>query len=154
MSNNKKIICENRKARHEYYIEETYEAGIVLKGTEVKSLRQGKSNLKDSYARIENGEIYLYNCHISPYTHGNILNHDPLRRRKLLLHKRDIKKLYGKTEERGLTLIPLRMYFSMRGIAKLELAVAKGKKTYDKRETLKRKTAEREMERALKDRNR
>ncbi|MFV1951990.1 MAG: SsrA-binding protein SmpB [Nitrospinota bacterium] len=154
MSNNKKIICENRKARHEYYIEETYEAGIALKGTEVKSLRQGKSNLKDSYARIENGEIYLYNCHISPYTHGNILNHDPLRRRKLLLHKRDIKKLYGKIEERGLTLIPLRMYFSMRGIAKLELAVAKGKKTYDKRETLKRKTAEREMERALKDRNR
>lgn len=154
MSNNKKIICENRKARHEYYIEETYEAGIALRGTEVKSLRQGKGNLKDSYARIENGEIYIYNCHISPYTHGNILNHDPLRRRKLLLHKRDIKKLYGKIEEKGLTLIPLRMYFSMRGIAKLELAVAKGKKTYDKRETLKRKTAEREMERALKDRNR
>ena len=139
---NKKIICENRKARHEYFIEETYEVGIALKGTEVKSLRQGKGNLKDSYASIEDGEVYLYNCHISPYTHGNILNHEPLRKRKLLLHKREIKKLYGKTEERGLTLVPLKMYFS-RGVAKLELAVAKGKKTYDKRETLKRKTAER-----------
>ncbi len=150
---NKKIICENRKARHEYFIEETYEVGIALKGTEVKSLRQGKGNLKDSYASIEDGEVYLYNCHISPYTHGNILNHEPLRKRKLLLHKREIKKLYGKTEERGLTLVPLKMYFS-RGVAKLELAVAKGKKTYDKRETLKRKTAEREMQRALRDRNR
>ncbi|MBI5183138.1 MAG: SsrA-binding protein SmpB [Nitrospinae bacterium] len=151
---NKKIVCENRKARHDYYIEETYEVGIALKGTEVKSLRQGKANLKDSYAGIESGEVYLYNCHISAYTHGNILNHDPLRKRKLLLHKSEIKRLYSKTEARGFTLIPLRIYFTIKGIAKLELAVAKGKKVYDKRETLKRKTAEREMERALKERSR
>jgi SsrA-binding protein len=151
---NKKIVCENRKARHDYYIEETYEVGIALKGTEVKSLRQCKANLRDSYAGIESGEVYLYNCHISPYSHGNILNHDPLRKRKLLLHKSEINRLYSKTEARGFTLIPLRIYFTIRGIAKLELAVAKGKKIYDKRETLKRKTAEREMERALKERSR
>lgn len=147
-----KIVTENRKARHNYFIEETYVAGIALKGTEVKSLRAGHANLKDSYAGIEQGEVFLFNCHINPYSHGNIENHEPLRKRKLLLHKREIKKLIGKTQERGLSLVPLKIFF-IRGKAKIEIAVAKGKKLYDKRESIKKKTAEREVKRALREKN-
>ena len=143
-----RLICVNRKARHHYDIEETYEAGIVLQGTEVKSLRDGRANLNESYATVENGEVYLHQCHISPYPQANQFNHEPKRSRKLLLHKREIRRLAGKTMEKGLTLIPLRLYF-VRGKAKVELAVARGKKLFDKRETLKRKTAEREIERAF-----
>lgn len=144
-----KIIAENRKARHDYFVIETFEAGIVLKGTEVKSMREGKANLKDSFAMVEGEEVFLHNCHISPYRHGNIYNHDPLRIRKLLLHKSEINKLIGKTVEKGLTLIPLKLYFKG-GIAKVELALAKGKKLYDKREDIKKKTAMREIEKAFK----
>ena len=148
-----KIITENRKARHDYSIIETFEAGIVLRGTEVKSLREGKANLKDSFAMVEDEEVFLHNCHISPYTHGNIYNHNPLRIRKLLLHKSEINKLIGKTVEKGLTLIPLKLYFK-NGIAKVELALAKGKKLHDKREDIKKKTAMREIEKAFKESNR
>jgi len=126
------MIANNRRARHDYHIEETMEAGIVLQGTEVKSLRLGRVNLRDSFARVEKGEVFLYDMHISPYEQGNRFNHDPLRVRKLLLHKREIKRLIGKTREEGYTLIPTRLYFS-RGKAKVELALAKGKKLYDKR---------------------
>ena len=145
-----KIITENRKAWHDYFIIETFEAGIVLKGTEVKSLREGKVNLKDSFAMVEDEEVFLHNCHISPYIHGNIYNHDPLRIRKLLLHKSEINKLIGKTVEKGLTLIPLKLYFK-NGIAKVEMALAKGKKLHDKREDIKKKTAMREIEKAFKE---
>jgi SsrA-binding protein len=143
-----KVVCTNRKARHDYDLEERYEAGMVLLGTEVKSLRNGKANLKDSYARVVDGEVFLIGCHISPYEMGSHSNHEPERARKLLLHKREIKRLTGKTQERGLTLVPLRIYFKNR-VAKVELALAKGKKVYDKRETMKRRTADREMERAM-----
>lgn len=145
-----KIACENRKARHDYFIEETYEAGIALQGTEVKSLRAGKANLKDSFALIKDGEIYLENMHISPYEQGNIFNHDPLRRRKLLMHKQEIVKLFSKTREKGLTLVPLKIYFK-KGRAKVEIALASGKHNYDKRRTLADKAAKRDMERAMKD---
>ena len=148
-----KIACENRKARHDYFIHETYEAGIELKGTEVKSLRSGRANLRDSYAEVKNGEIFVQHLHISPFEHGNIFNHDPLRVRKLLLHKREIIKLFSKTREKGFTLIPLKIYFK-RGRAKVELALASGKHTYDKREDLKSKAAQRDVDRALKDRQR
>ena len=148
-----KIVCENRKARHDYFIHETYEAGIVLVGTEVKSLRAGKANLKDSFAKIKNNEIFLDNMHISPYEQGNIFNHEPLRPKRLLMHKGEILKLFGKTRERGFTLIPLKVYFK-RGRAKVELALASGKHTYDKRQDLAAKAAKREVERALKDRQR
>jgi SsrA-binding protein len=148
----KKIICLNKKASHSYFIEEKYEAGLVLQGTEVKSLREGRANLKESYARVKDGEVFLYNCHISPYSHGNRQNHDPIRPRKLLLHKQEIKKLFGKIAEKGYTLVPTRMYFS-KGKAKLELGLGKGKKLHDKRHSLKEKDANREMERAFKDRN-
>lgn len=147
-----KIITENRKARHNYFIMETYTAGIVLKGTEVKSLREGHVNLKDSYAGLVSGEVFLFECHINPYSHGNIENHDPLRKRKLLLHKREIRKLIVKTREKGLSLVPLKIFFS-RGNAKVEIAVAKGKKLYDKRETIKKKSAEMEVKRALHEKN-
>lgn len=150
---NQKTICQNRKAWHDYEIQEAYEAGLVLQGSEVKSLREGRANLKDSYAGVKGGEIYLYNFHISPYPQAGPFNHDPLRPRKLLLHKREIKKLLGKTTEKGLTLVPLRVYFS-RGLAKVELALAKGKKLYDKREELKRRAAKMELERSLKIRQR
>ena len=140
-----KLICQNKKARFNYFIEDSYEAGIALLGTEVKSLRQGKANLGDSYGDIRKGEIYLVDAHISPYSFGNRFNHDPLRRRKLLLHKREIQRLIGKVQERGFTLIPLRLYFS-NGRVKVEIGLAKGKKLFDKRETLKKKTMEREME--------
>lgn len=148
-----KTAAENRKARHDYHIHETFEAGLVLQGTEVKSLRAGKANLKDSYAQIKDGEMYLYNMHVSPYEQGNIFNHDPLRPRKLLMHKTEIVKLFSKTREKGFALVPLKIYFS-RGRAKLELALASGKKNYDKRQDLANKAAKRDMERALKERQR
>ncbi|GAW91780.1 SsrA-binding protein SmpB [Calderihabitans maritimus] len=148
-----KVVTENRKARHDYYIEETYEAGIALKGTEVKSLRAGKANLKDSFARVENGEIFLYNMHISAYEKGNRFNHDPKRTRKLLLHKAEINRLMGKTQEKGLTLIPLKVYFNERGKAKVELGLAKGKKLYDKRRDIAERDARREIEKALRGRD-
>ena len=144
-----KIIAENRKARHNYQIEDKYEVGLVLKGTEVKSLRQGRANLKDSYARIKDGEIFIYQMHISPYPFAHYDNHDPLRPRKLLLHKREIKQLYGKVNERGLTLIPLKLYFQ-NGKAKMSLALASGKRKYDKREAIRRRDEQREMERTRK----
>ncbi|MEW6408583.1 MAG: SsrA-binding protein SmpB [Nitrospirota bacterium] len=144
-----KAVCTNRKAYHDYEIKETYEAGIVLQGTEVKALREGKANLKDSYAAIKNGELFLVQCHISPYSHGNIENHEPLRTRKLLMQKEEITRLYGLISQKGVTLIPLRIYF-LRGKAKVELAVARGKKLFDKRESLKEKDARREVERAMK----
>ncbi|MCG0276513.1 MAG: SsrA-binding protein SmpB [Thermosediminibacteraceae bacterium] len=144
-------LVTNRRARHDYHIIETYEAGIALSGTEVKSLREGKANIKDSFARVEKGELYLYNMHISPYEKGNIFNKDPLRPRKLLMHRREIDRLYGLVKEKGVTLIPLRLYLNERGLVKVELAVAKGKTLYDKREDIKRRDAEREMERAFKE---
>jgi len=144
-----KLICQNKKAWHNYFIEDKYEAGISLLGTEVKSLREGRANLGDSYGKIKDGEIFLVDAHISPYTHGNRFNSDPLRTRKLLLHKKEIRRLIGKVQEKGFTLIPLRLYFS-NGKAKVELGLAKGKKLFDKRETIKRKTMERDMERGRK----
>ncbi len=141
-----KLICQNRKARHDYHIIDSYEAGIVLKGSEVKSCRLGKANLKDGYGRIKGGEIYLVNAHISPYTYAHQLNHEPLRERKLLFHKREIKKLYGKMRERGFSLIPLKMYFR-NGKVKVEMAVAKGKRLHDKREDIKKRDFAREAER-------
>ena len=146
-----KILCLNKKARHEYFIEETYEAGIALEGTEVKSLRMGKGNLKDSYVLIKDEEAFLHNTHISPYPYGHQFNHEPERVRKLLLHKQEIRRLSGKTNERGYTLIPLKIYLKS-GKIKLAIGLAKGKTLYDKREDLKRRSADREMEKALKDR--
>ena len=141
-----KVIAQNRKARHDYFIEESYEAGMVLQGTEVKALREGRVNLKDGYARIKDGEVFLMDIHISPYAFGNRFNHDPLRPRKLLLHDREINRLQGKVREKGFSLIPLSIYFS-HGRAKVSLALAKGKKLYDKREALKRKAMAKEVER-------
>lgn len=145
-----KVVATNRKAYHDYFIEDKLEAGIMLQGTEVKSLRDGRVNLQDSYASVKDGEIFLHHCHISPYSHGNIMNHDPIRVRKLLLHKKEINKLMGKTQQKGLTIIPLRIYFSKRGHAKVEIGLAKGKKLYDRRETIKAREAGREVERAIK----
>ncbi|HOB22652.1 MAG: SsrA-binding protein SmpB [Firmicutes bacterium] len=141
----RKVIAVNRQARHNYHVRETIEAGIALQGTEVKSLRMGKVNLKDSFARAEGGEVFLYNMHVSPYDKGNRYNHDPLRPRKLLLHKAEITRLQSKIAERGLTLIPLELYFNEKGIAKVALAVAQGKKLYDKRQDL----AKRDLKRRL-----
>ena len=147
-----KIIAENRKARHDFTIYETFEAGIALTGTEVKSLRAGKANMKDSYAQVtRQAEVFVYNLHISPYDHGNIFNHDPLRSRRLLLHRAEINKLIGKVKEKGYALVPLKLYFK-HGL--VELALAVGKKLYDKRQDMAKRDAKREMERALKDRNR
>jgi SsrA-binding protein len=146
-----KQVASNRKAFHEYFILEKLEAGISLQGTEVKSIRDGKVNLKESFATIKNGEAFLYDCHISPYTHGNRENHDPVRPRKLLLHRLEIKKLIGKTQEKGLTLVPLRMYLK-KGRIKVELGVAKGKKLFDKRETERHKEMDREARAAIKSR--
>ena len=148
-----KIIAENRKARHDYIIEESFETGTVLTGTEVKSMRGGRINLKDSYAQIENGEIFLHGMHISPYEHGNIFNVDPLRPRKLLMHKREIMRLFGKVKTDGLTLVPLKVYFE-RDKVKVELALVRGKKLYDKREAAAEKSAKREMDRAIKENGR
>jgi SsrA-binding protein len=145
-----KVVATNRKAYHDYFIEEKFEAGVILRGTEVKSLREGRVNLQDSYASVDADELYLQHCHISPYSHGNLSNHDPLRKRKLLLHRKEINKLMGKTQLKGLTIVPLRIYFSKRGHAKVELALAKGKKQYDRRETIKAREASREVERAIK----
>jgi SsrA-binding protein len=145
-SDGTKLIVSNRKARHEYEVLETWEAGMVLQGTEVKALRQGRANLQDSFARIDGGELWLYNLHISPYEHGNRFNHDPLRPRKLLLHTRELRKLLGQVEQKGLTLVPLDLHFR-RGVAKVTLALARGKKLHDKRDDLKRRDAEREMQR-------
>jgi len=145
-----KGYAQNRKAFHDYHIEETYEAGIALTGTEVKSIRSGRVNLKDSYARVENGELFVYNMHISPYEQGNRFNHDPLRVRKLLMHRREISKLIGLTREKGYTLIPVKLYVS-KGFIKMRLALARGKKQYDKRDAIASKEAKREVERAFKE---
>ena len=144
-----KTVCENRKARHDYFIHETYEAGIALQGTEVKSLRAGRANLKDSYASIQNGEIFVENLHISPYDQGNIFNHDPDRPKKLLLHKREINKLYALVKQDGYALVPLSVYFKDARV-KIEVGVCKGKKNYDTREDAARRDAKREMDRAMK----
>lgn len=146
-----KIACQNRKAYHDYSIEETIEAGIQLLGTEVKSLRDGKANLNDSYVIIKDSEAFLFNCHISPYTHGNIMNHEPLRTRKLLLHRKEIERLTGKIRQKGYTLIPLKIYFKG-SYAKVEIGLAKGKKTYEKREAIKEREAKRTIERVMKNR--
>jgi SsrA-binding protein len=146
-------VTTNRKAYHDYFVEETYEAGIALQGTEVKSLRQGLANLTDSYAIVKNNEVFLFNANISPYPYGNIMNHEPLRTRKLLFHKEEIRKLIGKIMQKGFTLIPLKIYF-VRGKAKVLIGLAKGKKAYDKRETIKEKESRREVERTVKERNR
>ena len=145
-----KVVAQNKKARHDYFIEQTLEAGIVLSGTEVKSIRQGKSNLKDCYASIDNGELYIYSMHISPYEQGNIFNKDPLRTRKLLMHRYEINKLIGLIQQKGLTIVPLQLYFK-RGRVKVELGVARGKKLYDKRDDIAARDAKREIDRRLKD---
>ena len=145
-------IALNRKARHDYFIEEVYEAGIVLTGTEIKSVRGGKVSIKESYAKIENGEMIIYGMNISPYEHGNRFNTDPLRPRKLLLHKREIRKLIGYTTLKGLTIVPLSMYINEEGRAKLEIAVARGKKNYDKRDDMAKKDASRKIDQAMKQR--
>jgi SsrA-binding protein len=144
-------VAENRKAFHDYHILETFEAGVALLGTEVKAIREGRVNLRDSYARVDGGEVFLYNVHISPYSHRGYADHEPLRQRKLLLHKDEIRKLIGKTVERGMTLVPVRMYFK-NGRVKVALGLAKGKKDYDKRETIKRREADRETRAAIKSR--
>ncbi|MXY23792.1 MAG: SsrA-binding protein SmpB [Acidobacteria bacterium] len=148
-----RLIADNRKARHDYHISDVYEAGIVLLGTEVKAIREGRVNLRDSYGRIEAGEIFLHGLHVSPYSHRGYSEHEPLRRRKLLLTKREIHKLTGKAVERGFTLVPVRMYFK-RGLVKVALGVAKGKKAHDKRETIRRRQIDRETRAALKERSR
>ncbi|AYF53511.1 SsrA-binding protein SmpB [Clostridium botulinum C] len=146
-------LAQNRKAHHEYFIEETFEAGIALVGTEVKSIRGGKANLKDSYASIKNGEVFVCNMHISPYEQGNIFNKDPLRERKLLLHKSQINTLLGYTAQQGYTLIPLSLYLK-KGRVKVALGVAKGKKNYDKRDAIAAKSAKRDIDRQMKERMR
>ncbi len=153
MSDNVKIIVQNRKARYDYEVLDTYEAGIVLQGTEVKALRIGKANLQDSYARVENGEVYLHNLHINEYTQGNRFNHDPIRKRKLLLHSYEINRLRGSSDEKGLTLVPLKLYFK-KGKAKVVLAVARGKREYDRRHDIAKRDAQRDMQRELKERTR
>jgi len=146
-------IAENRKAFHDFHLFESFEAGIVLLGTEVKAIREGRVNLRDSFARVENGEVYLYNVNISPYSHRGYATHEALRRRKLLLNRDEIRKLVGKTVEKGMTLVPVRMYFK-KGRVKVAVSLAKGKKEYDKRETLKRRDADRETRAAIKERRR
>jgi SsrA-binding protein len=142
-------IAENRKAFHDYHLIETFEAGIVLLGTEVKAIREGRVNLRDSFARVEDGEVFLYNVNISPYSHRGYADHEPLRRRKLLLHRDEIRKLIGKTVEKGMTLVPVRLYYK-NGRVKVAVSLAKGKKDYDKRETIKRREADRETRAAIK----
>ena len=145
-------VATNRKAFHDYHIEERFEAGIALQGTEVKAMREGRVNLRDSFARVDHNEVMLHHCHISPYSHGNIMNHDPLRPRKLLLHRKEINKLMGRTQQKGLTLVPLRIYFTTKGKAKIELGLGKGKREYDRREDIKDREARRDVERAMKGR--
>jgi SsrA-binding protein len=146
-----KLLAENRKAYHDYHLLETFEAGVALLGTEVKAIREGRVNLRDSYARVEGGEVFLYNVHISSYSHRGYADHEPTRRRKLLLHRQEIRKLIGKTVERGMTLVPVRMYFK-EGRVKVAVSLAKGKKAHDKRETIKRREADRETRAAIKER--
>ncbi len=148
MDETEKLIASNRRARHDFDILETHEAGLVLRGTEVKALREGRADLKESYARIENDEAWLVGCHISPYAQGNRANHDPLRPRKLLLHRRELTRLLGKIMEKGLTLVPLRLYFKG-GRAKVELGLARGRKTLDKRHVIREREVRREMDRAI-----
>jgi len=147
-SSGEKVVATNRRARRDFRIEEIYEAGVKLQGTEVKAAREGNVSLREAYAAVQAGEVFLFNMHIGPYRQGSIYNHEPKRPRKLLLHRREIDRLYGRTRERGYTLIPLRMYFK-RGWAKVELAVAKGRREFDKREKIKREAAERKMRRAM-----
>lgn len=144
-----KIVANNKKARHDYFIEDTYEAGIVLTGTEIKSVRQGKVSIKESYAGIKNGELMIYGMNIAPYEQGNIFNVDPLRERKLLLHKKEIRKLEELKTRQGLTIVPLRMYINDRGRAKVEIAAARGKKMYDKRHDIAKRDADRRMQQAI-----
>ncbi len=148
-----KIVAENRKAFHDYHVLETFEAGVALLGTEVKAIREGRVNLRDSFGRVEGGEVFVFNVHISPYSHRGYAEHEPLRRRKLLLHKQEIRKLIGKTTERGMTIVPLRLYFK-EGRVKVAIGLAKGKKEYDRRETIKRRETERESRAAIKERRR
>jgi SsrA-binding protein len=145
-----RVVAQNRKARHEYHVLDTWETGIVLQGTEVKSLREGKANLADAFATMSGGELWLYNLHISPYEQGNRFNHDPLRPRKLLMHRAELRKLVGQVEQKGLTLVPLDVHFS-NGIAKVNLALVRGKKLHDKRDALKERAEKRDMERGFKD---
>ncbi|QHA01682.1 SsrA-binding protein SmpB [Dehalobacter restrictus] len=147
-----KVIAENRKARHDFFVEDSYEAGIILTGTEIKSIRAGRVNLKDSYAEIIKGEVWLNQMHISPYEQGNRFNHDPLRKRKLLLNRTEIIKMGDRVKLQGMTLVPLKIYLK-HGMAKIELGLCKGKKTYDKRDDLAERDAKRQMERDLRDRN-
>ena len=147
------LIADNRKARHDYHVFDTYEAGIVLLGTEVKAIREGRVSLRDAYGRVEAGEVFLHNLHVSPYSHRGYAEHEPLRRRKLLLNKREIRKLIGRTVERGFTLVPVRMYFR-KGLVKVTVGVARGKKAHDKRETIKRRQIDRETRALVKERSR
>ncbi len=149
---NGKMIANNKKAYHDYFILDTYESGVALHGTEVKSLRMGKCSIKESFIRVENGEVYIYGMHISPYEKGNIFNKDPLRVRKLLLHKLEINKLLGKTKEKGVAIVPLKVYFKG-SLVKIEIGLAKGKKLYDKRQDIARKDQQREAQRDFKVRN-
>ena len=146
-----RIVSENRKALHDFHILETFEAGVVLQGTEVKAIREGRVNLRDSFARVEDGEVFVYNVHISPYSHRGYADHEPTRKRKLLLHRQEIRKLIGKTVERGLTLVPLRLYFKG-GKVKVAISLAKGKQAHDKRETIRRREIDRETRAAVKSR--
>jgi SsrA-binding protein len=148
-----KTVASNRKAYHDYFVEETYEAGVALTGTEIKSVRMGRVNLRDSYAQVKDGELWMLNVHISPYEHGSYANPDPKRPRKLLMHKREIYRLQGKVQEKGYTLIPLRMYIKD-NLAKVEIGLARGKKLYDKRETIAKRESERAIQRTLKERRR
>lgn len=145
-------VSENRKARHDYHLLDRYEAGIELRGTEVKSLRDGKVNISDSHAQVVNGEVFIYDMHISPYEYGNRMNHDPKRPKKLLLHKNEVKRLQAQSIQKGFSLVPTRVYFNESGFAKVEIALAKGKHEYDKREEIKREEAEREIKAAMKNR--
>jgi len=147
------LIADNRKAFHDFHILETFEAGIALLGTEVKGIREGRANLRDAFAKVERGEVWLYNVHINPYSHRGYVDHDPKRRRRLLLHRQEIRKLIGKTVEKGLTLVPTRLYFK-RGRVKVALALARGKQAHDKRESIKRREADRETRAAVKERSR
>src|SRR3954447_545441 len=145
-----RVVTKNRRARHEYHVLQTWEAGLVLQGTEVKSLREGKATLADAYARLDGGELWLYNMHVSPYEAGNRFNHDPLRRRKLLMHRSELRRLVGEVEQKGLTLVPLDVHFTG-GVAKVDLALVRGKKLHDKRDTLRERAVERDMERGFKE---
>lgn len=151
-TNNFKLVANNKKAYHDYFIDDKYETGIELYGTEVKSIRMGKCNIKEAFVRIENGQVYIYGMHISPYEKGNIFNKDPLRQRKLLMHRREIDKLLSKIKEKGFTLVPLQVYFKG-SLVKVEIGLARGKKLYDKRDDIAKKDAKREMERSFKAKN-